>query len=177
MQPIKTQGNEIIDIKVMQQSKRARVTIELTEEDTKVLAGSLMAWRANGLLFDSEFKPSEIQGNDNGTKLPESKESSIYNNFRLKCIEYSGEDYYEDIKAHLNVVHLSSLEADMSKSMIEDVLSLQEYWMWAKQHGFENFTPNVSSLTHKDNAVNKWKNLFESFNNAKTKERTHEESS
>lgn len=171
MKSIKTQGNEIIDIKVMHQSKRARVTIELTENDTKVLAGALMAWRANGLLFDSEFKPSEKQGEDNGSELPK-QHPTIYEDFKRVCEEYSGLDYYRRLKAHLGIQHLSDLEKKHSKSMVEDILKCQKEYIRFKQilsnspipNISEYVVENISSLTHKDNAYNLWKKLFEGFN-------------
>ena len=165
MDSIKTQGNEIIDIKVMHQSKRARVTIELTEEDTKLLAGSLMAWRANGLLFDSEFKPTDKQGEDNGSPMPKQK-PTMYQIFKQTCENYSGSEYYERLKKHLGIEHLSDLEKKHSKIMVEDVLRCQQRYIESKifKRSPEYVALIMSSLTHKDNAYNLWKELFEGFN-------------
>jgi len=172
MDPIKIKGIKIIDTDLLKTSGIARIVLELTEQDSLQYYGSFSVAEVTKLAADVEFKFTEIEGNNNGSEeqvKTVKSEPSIYSKFRLKCIEYSGPDYYGRLKKHLGVEHLEEIENkySMSESMVEDVLFIQECWIWAKSNNFDSYTPNPSALNHKDNSVAKWKELFESFNNPK----------
>lgn len=92
------------------------------------------------------------------------KEETIYQKFKRICIEYSGESYYQRVKKHLGVEHLREIgeKHKMSESMVEDVFRLQMNFIDNCMQ--KKSVIDISSLTHKDNAVLKWKQLFEIFN-------------
>lgn len=158
---------------------------ELTEDEIK---GLKAAWRLKTPLSFGEIKifqsetnedivpayglykgSSELELHTDGSytktiEIPVKLPQTIYQKFKRICIEYSGESYYQRVKKHLGVEHLREIgeKHKMSESMVDDVFRLQM-----------NFIDNcmkkksvidISSLTHKDNAVLKWKQLFEIFN-------------
>lgn len=119
MEPITLQGVQIIDHQRMKQTGKLRIILELTETDSKVNAGVLAIAEMNEVLFNSELVMTEIQGNNNGDEqniekvtkdaINERKEPSIYERFRLKCIEYDSAEYYEKVKKMLGVEHVKDL--------------------------------------------------------------------
>ena len=137
---------------------------DLTDDEKAALKAALKAaWRLGTPLsfgqiekFQSEEQP-----------LPK-KEWSAYQEFKRICEEYSGPEYYNCLKDHLGIQHLSDLEKQHSKSMVEDLLKCQIEYITSKTIHSPNPTENVSqiisSLTHKDNAYNLWKKLFEGLN-------------
>lgn len=123
------------------------------------------AWRMGTPL---SFGQIEKYQDEEVPLVKEKKPQTIYQEFKRVCEEYSGSDYYQILKEHLGVKHLSDLEKTHSKSMVEDLLICQREYIALKLLNISNPNENVpeiiSSLTHKDNAYNLWKTLFEGFN-------------
>lgn len=96
---------------------------------------------------------------------PIKREQTIYEKFRSTCVEYSGDGYYQRVKKHLGVEHLREigLKHKMSESMVDDVLTCQIIRIKDVMLGIGTCI-DPGMLTHKDNAVLKWKQLFEIFN-------------
>lgn len=98
MEPIKLKGVEIKSLPMMQQSGEVRMVLELTLEDTKLYAGSLMTWCSNKMLTDVVLTPSQIQGNEKSVeKLTLKGQGSIYQWFKNEC-EKLGKDYDKEKK-------------------------------------------------------------------------------
>ena len=122
----------------------------------------LEAW-AEGTHFKVTIEPVDSPKSE--IKEPK-KERTMYQLFKDKCIEYSGEDYYNRLKKHLGVEHLKDLEKNHTYSMICDLLTLQKDWIDSKIFCFK-FSVDITELVHKDNALNLWHTLFDLFNNSK----------
>mgnify|MGYP003441956413 CR=1 FL=1 len=176
MEPIITTGTKIFDTDLLKSTGIARITLELTEQDSLQFYGSFSVAEGHKVLANVRFDFTEVEGNNNGFKLPEKtgepikKEETIYQKFKRTCEDYSGLDYYNRLKKHLGVEHLKELEAKHSVSMVIDILTLQEELIFGRQYNREyQLGDNIGDLplVHKHNAYNLWLELFESFNNSK----------
>lgn len=124
MENIKLTGLQIVSNKRMLQSKRRRLTVELTEQDSKVMSGVLSVWEDNEMIFNAELTPTEIQGNDNGTEKQVETlvgKNSIYVQFKRFC-ESKGINY-ENQKKLMGVAHLRELEKVYTTKEITDLLN------------------------------------------------------
>lgn len=169
MEPIKLQGVQIYDHYRMKKSSNLRIVLELTEEDSKRYAGVLAIAEMNEVTLNAELQLSEIQGNNNGHEqeaeklanpsISEQKQpSSTYQEFRLKCIEYSGEAYYEKVKNMLGVEHLRDLEKTLNLVDIVIALQTQMDFLDARMKKYP-VSPTVYSI----NPI--WHKLFDPINN------------
>lgn len=125
LEPLKFTGFKIVGQQKMKQSGCKRITIELTESDSKIYAGSLGIAEAHDLTFNGEWTPLEIEGEQNSdterVKTLVGRES-IYVRFKRLCEEYSGEGFYNQFKDKMGIKHLKDLEKLMPIEAVESLL-------------------------------------------------------
>lgn len=129
MEPLNLKGYEIIDWKHMKQTNRVRLVIELTEQDSNIFGGVTAVACQQHVIFNGEWNEQGIQGNNNGfeksLEVGTKKEQTIYQRFKAKCLEYSGEEYYERVKKQLGVEHLKDLEPLYGAEILKEILQIQ----------------------------------------------------
>lgn len=86
------------------------------------------------------------------------KERTIYQKFKDKCLEYSGEEYYSRIKKHLGVTHVKDLEKKYGPEIVAEILKLQIAKINQKMG-----VPGVISV-EVGSAYQHWKTLFDALN-------------
>ena len=158
MNIIKTTGSKITNYKKMKQSKLVRIEFELTLNDSQRCCGLLAVAEQNDLLADLQINFTEIEGENNGVEKQIKTGETIYQRFKRKCIEHSGEKYYQSVKERLGVKHLKELELFYTPKEVELVLNMQIAWM------DEIITGKVFLVDKTTSGYQFWKNLFSNIN-------------
>lgn len=164
MEPLNLTGYEIIDWKHMKQTNRVRLVVELTEQDSNMFGGVTAVACQQHIIFNGEWNAKGIQGNNNGfeksMEIGTKKDRTIYQKFKDKCLEYSGDEYYGRIKKHLGIEHLKELEKKYPPNTVEKILQLQIAKLNQKM-GVP--VPGVVSIENTSD-YQIWKNLFDGLN-------------
>jgi hypothetical protein len=157
MNNIKTTGSKITNYKKMKQSKLVRIEFELNLNDSQRCCGTLAVAEQNDLLADLIINFTQIEGENNGYEKQIAGET-IYQKFKRKCLEYFGENYYQNVKDRLGLKHLRDLEAHHDIKEVSQALQHQIAWM------DQTITGRVFLISKLNPGYELWKNLFNNIN-------------
>lgn len=137
MKPITLQGVKIVESRRLKQAGLMRYTIELTQQDSLMHAGTLALAEVHGLCFNCRLDPLEVEGNNNATtsqtkeliekQIP--KNETIYRKYYNRLVEYHGGDRKkaaEELRKHhefFQVAHLEDLVAKFGREKTDEIMN------------------------------------------------------
>ena len=177
MEDINLTGVQIIDHQRLKQSGRLRLVIELTEKDALQYCGSFAVAEQHEHISNVTFKFTEAQGENNGyegslkkaaKEMGEQEKTSIFQELRRACIEYTSEAYYNEMKEFLGVKHLKDLVERYGTEQAYKICEMQILYIFNRINGVAPIgAKRAVMLAHPGADYDIWDDLFYSFNVSK----------